>query len=166
MPFDTIARYSLHALAFGLAAAGAARLFTRRRLTVLAAAYLAMVTEIIGLRLGLRPLRPFAAAPVLTPLKTTLSQWQAGPGPFVYHVLGNLLWFVPLGLLIRRRFPRSRWTHALLAGALTSLLLETLQYLLGTGLADIDDVLLNASGTLMGYLIAPAKTTGEGTGNR
>ena len=58
--------------------------------------YLAALAEIIALRFG----RPAArVAPQLVPLRTTLEQWRAGAWPFVYHVVGNLTWFMPLGLL-------------------------------------------------------------------
>lgn len=154
MPWNTIFRYSLHALAFGVIAGAVALIFTRDRLAIVATVYLAMVTEIIGLRLGLQALRPFLKAWNLVPLKTTLAQWATGPGALFYHVAGNLLWFVPLGALLKKLRPRSRWFHALLAGAALSLFLETCQYLLGTGFPDIDDVLLNAAGALIGWLIA------------
>lgn len=162
MPWSTITRYSLHALFFGLAA-GAVWLILRLiilrrpmdrrgRIHLLTVVYLAMVLEIIGLRLGLQPIRPLSQPPHLAPLQVTLNQWRHGPGAFVYHVCGNLLWFVPLGLLLPMLRPGCRWFHALAAGAALSVTVELLQYLLGTGMPDIDDVLLNASGAYLGWL--------------
>jgi glycopeptide antibiotics resistance protein len=162
MPWRTIGRYSRAAGLFGLCAAGIwllARCLRKRRgprgedLSGLPAVfYLAAVIEIIGLRIGLQAFHWLSRTPNLIPLQTTLDAWRHGPGAFTYHVCGNLLWFVPLGIILARRGKHS-WRHALLTGAGLSLALEALQWLLGTGMPDIDDVLLNALGALMGYSI-------------
>ena len=120
----------------------------REALYALTVFYLAALVEIIALRFG----RPAARiAPQLVPLRTTLQQWRAGAWPFVYHVVGNLIWFMPLGLLLPMLRPSVRWRQALLVGAGLSLLVEGYQFLFGTGAPDVDDVLLNALGTLLGY---------------
>lgn len=164
MPYALIAKYSLYALAFGLAAGGlwlllrrlrgAGPLENRGRITLAMVVYIAMLAEIIALRLGLQPVRWLnGIRPKLRPLQTTLETWQIGPGSFVYNLLGNLLWFVPLGALLRRLRPGLTWWGALLAGALLSLALEFTQFLLGTGTPDVDDVLYNSLGALLGYLL-------------
>ena len=120
----------------------------REALYALTVFYLAALVEIIALRFG----RPAArVAPQLVPLRTTLEQWRAGAWPFVYHVVGNLTWFMPLGLLLPLLRPSARWRQALLVGAGLSLLVEGYQFLFGTGAPDVDDLLLNALGTLLGY---------------
>ena len=161
MPFASIFKYSLFALLFGATACGlwllarlalSRRPWTRRdRLRLIAVGYLAAVLQIIGLRLGLRAPHPLGGMLQLMPLRTTVSEWRGGAGAFIYHLAGNLMWFVPLGLLLPRLRPGCRWHHVLLAGALLSVCVEGLQYLLGTGVSDVDDVLLNASGALLGY---------------
>lgn len=161
MPYGIIFRYSLRALGFG-AAAGlvwlAARVFCVKRpltrrdgLWLMTVVYIAMVLEIIGLRIGLVHIKFMGGSLRLSPLAYTLSQWRAGVGAFTYHVGGNMMWFMPVGWLLPRLFPRAKWHHALLAGLMLSLLVECLQYILGTGVSDIDDVLLNALGALIGY---------------
>lgn len=71
------------------------------------------------------------------------------------NILGNLLLFAPLGMLMRlaasRRVPSF---VLLLAGIFISLIFELLQYLSGFGIADIDDLLLNTIGHLLGLLFA------------
>lgn len=73
---------------------------------------------------------------------------------FFYNSLGNILWFIPFGLL----FPiiimkkRSFWITAL-SGMALSVMIESLQFVLATGVSDIDDVFFNVCGTLIGYLI-------------
>ena len=157
----TIFRYSACALAFGLCVGAAFYVFHiripgrrvdgRQALKLAMVVYLAAVTEIIGLRLGLRPIRLLGGAVRLQPMRTTLAVYRRGFGAFIYHIVGNLMWFVPLGALLRRLRPGCHWWQALFAGAALSACLEALQYLLGTGICDIDDWLLNALGALVGW---------------
>lgn len=166
MPWRTIFRYSLSAGCFGLVAAAIwlmARCARQKRGPgrqdvpgLLTAFYLAALIQIIGLRLGLHAVRWLGGVPHLRPLQVTLHQWRRGPGAFVYHVVGNLLWFMPLGAVIARRRPASRWYHGLLAGMGLSLTVELMQLLLGTGMPDVDDVLLNSLGALTGWGSAKA----------
>lgn len=66
-----------------------------------------------------------------------------------YNVIGNLIWFVPLGCILRKR----RGYAALLCGALLSMGIELFQYLLMTGVTDVDDVILNAVGAYLGWAL-------------
>ena len=79
-----------------------------------------------------------------------------GAWPFIYHAIGNAAWFTPLGALLALRRPRRPAWIALAAGAALSLTVECAQLLLGTGIPDVDDVLYNALGALLGWLAARA----------
>mgnify|MGYP003593000989 CR=1 FL=1 len=69
------------------------------------------------------------------------------------NLLGNLVGFVPLGLLLPVvwAFFR-RWWSILLAGLLVSLGYECTQLFFGLGVFDVDDLILNTAGTLAGYI--------------
>lgn len=82
------------------------------------------------------------------PLATTLNQLQSGLWPLIYHVGGNIVWFVPLGFFLRRK---PVWMAALI-GLLLSVGIEILQWALITGMPDIDDVLYNTCGAAIGWL--------------
>ena len=162
-----IALYTLRAFAFALIAWLAYALLrrTRRRrptggggLTIF---YLAALFQITVLRGGVEWDGFFSApraAVQWIPLQTTLDQFRRGTWPFLYHVLGNLAWFVPMGFLARRK---PAWV-ALALGAAFSAFIEGMQWALMTGMPDVDDVLLNATGALVGRLLAGV----VGTGNR
>lgn len=156
MSFTGILRYSLSALMF---ASGFLLLFclARRmcgRNTGPSLALLvfstAAVVQITGLRMGLRPWRFLSGELHWIPLESTLGVAKRGWWMLTYHTIGNLAWFVPIGFFWRRLRPKQPLWRAMAAGALLSVLVECLQYLLGTGVSDIDDVLLNALGTLLG----------------
>ena len=152
-----IARYVVRALGFaGVVCAcwAAARLILLRRRgagidvrrelrLLLRTGYLAALAEIIALRGGSGSVRALR----LVPLQTTLEELRAGAWPFAYHEAGNMIWFVPLGMLLGRKRPL--W-QAAAVGAGVSLALELAQWILRTGVTDVDDVLLNALGALLG----------------
>lgn len=71
-----------------------------------------------------------------------------------YNIWGNLLGFVPLGLLLPLAIPFfRRWWIMLPAGVLVSLGYETAQLLTGLGVWDVDDLLLNTGGAAAGYFL-------------
>lgn len=119
---------------------------------LLGMAYIAALLQITVLRGGVDWRNLLSASRILrpVPLQTTLEELRRGAWPFIYHVIGNTAWFAPLGILLRRR----GWGTALLAGAALSAGIETLQFLLATGVADVDDLILNAAGALAGWLLA------------
>jgi glycopeptide antibiotics resistance protein len=171
MRFQGILLYTLRAALFAAAASGIYWGFLRlrgRSVTagrLLSAFYVAALVEITVLRGGVdwAGLPHAARDPVQwVPLRTTLLEFRGGAWPFLYHVLGNLLWFLPLGLMLRRK---SAW-RALLAGALLSASIECLQWVLLTGIPDVDDVLLNACGALLGWLLFRAVSLGRSRGHR
>ena len=119
---------------------------------LLAVAYFAALVQITVLRGGVDWARVLAGGrgiPQLIPLRTTLSELRGGLWRFIYHTVGNLSWFAPLGLMLRRKGPGT----ALLAGAGMSAMIELMQFLLRTGVTDIDDVIFNALGALLGWAI-------------
>lgn len=66
----------------------------------------------------------------------------------------NILAFIPLGLiasaLIKRRW---RWLLVPLMGLLVSVSLEAMQVVTTLGEGDIDDVILNFTGAVIGYML-------------
>lgn len=70
-----------------------------------------------------------------------------------YNVVGNCIWFVPLGVLlpaIYRSYRKHFW-RTVFIGLMISTSIEILQFVLCTGVTDIDDVIFNTFGTAVGY---------------
>lgn len=76
---------------------------------------------------------------------------DAGMLVFFYNVIGNLAWFVPLGLLIPQYCRDVTWRKVISYSCFVSLSIEVLQFLLQAGTTDIDDVILNTLGGMIGY---------------
>ncbi len=71
-----------------------------------------------------------------------------------YNVIGNFIWFVPLGCLVPALFKKQRRLgRVMFIGAIVSTSIEVLQYILCTGVTDIDDVILNTIGAGIGYIV-------------
>ena len=70
----------------------------------------------------------------------------------VTTLIYNIVAFVPLGFLLPCAATRFRyWGRVLFAGLVVSLWFEFVQLVTMLGSADVDDVILNVTGTLMGY---------------
>lgn len=68
-----------------------------------------------------------------------------------YLFFGNIAWFVPLGMYLKWR-GKSFFTCT--AGGLAlSLLIEAAQFVLGCGITETDDLLLNTCGAALGALL-------------
>lgn len=64
----------------------------------------------------------------------------------------NIAMFLPLGVLLPLAVKHfRRWFWMLTAGVGTSLVIELLQYVLGRGQADVDDLICNVLGAMLGY---------------
>ena len=95
----------------------------------------------------------------LVPLHTIRLFWDALQShtyrtAAVVNLGGNVIMFIPLGFLLPRVFPRlEKWWKVLAAaiGIVTAVELVQLVTLLGT--CDIDDLILNLLGAIMGYSI-------------
>ena len=90
----------------------------------------------------------------LVPFEELRKLW--GYGYFwtvIYNVAGNVLWFIPLGFLVQGLFPRWRILIVALCGMVVSFSIKLLQFICVTGITDIDDVLINTVGALIGCLM-------------
>lgn len=78
---------------------------------------------------------------------------QIGTESFVVNILGNILAFAPFGFMLPLLNPRYRNVFRLVfSSMLFSLAVETVQLLLKVGIFDVDDLILNTAGGLLGYL--------------
>lgn len=77
--------------------------------------------------------------------------------PLLYEMIMNLVLFIPAGLLlgtqITKRTTRQQWVFAFLLGLVLSLSIEVLQLVFQRGSFEIDDIIHNTVGCLMGFAI-------------
>ena len=66
--------------------------------------------------------------------------------------LMNIFAFIPLGLLLGFSYYRIEWWRVLLIAMVVSGLIEALQFLLGRGFCEFDDVFHNVIGCMIGYV--------------
>ena len=71
----------------------------------------------------------------------------------LYLFLGNIVVFISFGMYLAYRKPEIKFGRIVLYGFLLSLVIECMQYVLGTGYTELDDLILNTLGTFMGYLL-------------
>jgi glycopeptide antibiotics resistance protein len=101
--------------------------------------------------------------PWLTPFPFETIRSSLGLGfewPAARYLIGNVLAFMPLGTLVRLLGTRSTWWFALVVALAASLGIELLQLAMSLGMgfpyrvADVDDVILNVTGSVLGWAAA------------
>ncbi len=126
------------------------RLFRKLLLWAVFLLYIAVLLRITVFRsdFGTHPL--FREGRILwVPFVSLYRILRNSTGWFLYYLVGNLIWFIPAGLLL------PALTHcgprAVLWGAGLSLLIEISQYVFGTGVTEVEDLILNTLGAAIGY---------------
>ncbi|MBQ7455074.1 MAG: VanZ family protein [Clostridia bacterium] len=123
----------------------------RKRLSwALFALYLAVLLRLTVFRDGCFSHGLFSGEFSLTPFAAyrDLLSWGSY-GRAAYLFFGNIGWFVPLGAFLAGR---GRGTlRCTLSGLALSVCVEAGQYLLGSGLTEADDLLLNTFGAFLGW---------------
>lgn len=67
----------------------------------------------------------------------------------VIQNIQNVLFYIPFGLL----HPIKKWKAVLTTSVLYSVVIELIQYIGGYGLVELDDVICNTLGTMIGFWI-------------
>lgn len=71
----------------------------------------------------------------------------------INNIVGNLLLFIPLGLYLQLFKKDKRFFPSFITVFLVSLVIEIVQYILAIGITDIDDIILNTLGGVIGIVI-------------
>ena len=81
-----------------------------------------------------------------------IMRYEFGSKMFIYNVLGNILIFVPFGYFISRYVKPKKILPIVVDALITSVTVETVQLKIGRSF-DIDDVILNIMGAIIGYFV-------------
>ena len=87
------------------------------------------------------------------PFKTILP-YLLGDGGWLIgglNILGNIVLLVPIGFILPFIFPSIQWKQKLAFAIIACILIETSQAILHIGIFDIDDIILNALGVMIGF---------------
>jgi len=66
----------------------------------------------------------------------------------------NILVFIPIGALLCNLFSKSKFVLTTICGLMLSVSIEIIQYILEKGVSDIDDVIFNVIGLLIGVALS------------
>lgn len=90
----------------------------------------------------------------LIPLKETILMFQQDLGTALYNILGNTIMFIPLGIFIPLLYKKKlNILHIILYSSFSSFLIEVSQIFTGFRSFDIDDIIINTIGSIIGFLI-------------
>ncbi len=86
------------------------------------------------------------------PLRSIIADWTVGGRGFVVNFLGNIVAFMPIGMIPSLARPRRAGVRsAALLSLSSSVLIEAVQFTTGRRVADVDDIILNTAGGLLGH---------------
>lgn len=71
---------------------------------------------------------------------------------FIHNIIGNIIMFIPFGYFVSVILKTKKPFAVIIISIITSLTIEITQYLIGRTF-DIDDIILNLGGCIIGYLI-------------
>lgn len=103
--------------------------------------------------LRLRFAGPHTGPGNFVPFKTIVPQ-LIGEGNHLIdmvNLFGNIIPFMPIGLLTPFVFRSISGQKALILGVVTGLTFEVMEVVFRVGIFDVDDVILNAFGVILGY---------------
>ena len=86
----------------------------------------------------------------LTPFKEII-RYPITSLQFIYNVIGNIVLFLPFGFFISDFIKAKKTYQILIISALISLTAELIQFKIGRAF-DIDDIILNVTGAIIGFL--------------
>lgn len=69
------------------------------------------------------------------------------------NLIGNIIFLIPIGFLLPFVYRSMTWKKSLMLAIASGLAIELLQTILHVGIFDIDDVILNALGVMIGFWI-------------
>ena len=83
---------------------------------------------------------------------TEILRYEVGSTQFYLNVIGNILVLLPFGYFVSSYIKATRVSHILLVTLITSFTIEFVQHYIGRSF-DIDDILLNVVGAIIGFLL-------------
>ena len=78
---------------------------------------------------------------------------QNGREDLLAENIMNVVVFIPVGLLLDIAFKQMTWWKALLIGCGISITIESLQFFFMRGFSELDDVMHNTFGCILGYML-------------
>jgi glycopeptide antibiotics resistance protein len=87
------------------------------------------------------------------PFRTVLRYLRGDHGRFiaVINLVGNAAPFVPVGFLVSWVFRKMTWQASLAIAVAVGPAMEGMQVVFRVGIFDVDDIILNAFGVIIGY---------------
>lgn len=123
-------------------------------LSVLFFIYIAVLLKITVFRSAFGLYRPFSNGSVNMTFFKGYMVFVRSKSWFrlIYLFVGNIVWFIPFGMYLQYLMKNKSILLSVFCGMLFSAGIETLQYIFGTGITELDDVILNTFGAFIGAI--------------
>lgn len=124
---------------------------TSRRAQLLFGLYFAVVAYLtIFMRIG-----SVDTSIVTTPFDDLREAFLNRDPAMMEHFILNIILFVPFGYLIPATNPKylRKWSFAMMGGLIASTVIESCQMIFQLGQSDVDDIIANTFGAVIGYVL-------------
>lgn len=124
---------------------------TNRRAQLLFLGYFCLVAYLtIFMRIG-----SVDTSVVTTPFDDLRDAFIRRDPAMMQHFLLNVAMFIPFGYLVPATNPRylRKWSFAMMGGLIASTVIETTQMFFQLGQSDVDDIIANTLGAVIGYVL-------------
>ena len=124
---------------------------TNRRAQLLFLGYFCLVAYLtIFMRIG-----SVDTSIVTTPFDDLRDAFVRRDPSMMQHFLLNVALFIPFGYLVPATNPRylRKWSFAMMGGLVASTVIETCQMFFQLGQSDVDDIIANTLGAVIGYVL-------------
>lgn len=79
--------------------------------------------------------------------------WSYKTQEYIVENIMNVVIFLPIGIMLGCAFKSIRWWMVFMIGMILSIAIEVLQFSLKRGFSEIDDVMHNTLGCMIGYIL-------------
>ena len=83
---------------------------------------------------------------------TEIFRYKVGSTLFLLNVVGNIIIFIPFGIFITKVLKTNKFLPLFIVSIIASLCIESVQLYIGRAF-DVDDILLNCLGSILGWFI-------------
>ena len=129
----------------------------RRILILLLFLYLALVFYVTCFGVRMENVSDGSPRYNLKPFKEILRFWNrrniVGTRSMLLNIFGNVVMFMPLGMFVCAVPKKANILICIIISAFFSLLIETIQFCFQLGCFDVDDLILNTTGGVLGYIL-------------
>jgi glycopeptide antibiotics resistance protein len=112
--------------------------------------FYALFFKTVNIRAGMNGVNLVPFSTIMPYIKKAITNLN---GPAIMNILANIFLFIPLGFYVEVMLKKRKMIIKIMIILLIPIIVELIQFVWSLGICDVDDVILNAIGGLLGILV-------------